>query len=312
MDGMLQRPDHNSINLARARLQNRLTLLSMVLAVAALGAPAAGQGGDQPTRSAPRANDPVRIGRAAIESRVDDVARNAGERAEVVPMFPGRRGSDAGAAPAPDVDVPVGTSTVVREAAPLGLPERSFGSRSDRSEGDGAGGDAPSSSVGELVRIGGGLAIVIGLIFVTRLAVRRMAPTMGTAGRPSGVLEVLARYPVGRGQHLVVLKLARRILLVHQAGTSMTTLSEISEPDEVAQVLGRLEAGANRATKAGFNAMLKRFEHDHEAPRTPRSNVSGRGAAAVQDSTPVFGGEIVDLTQPSTNGLRRMLARRTA
>jgi flagellar biogenesis protein FliO len=69
------------------------------------------------------------------------------------------------------------------------------------------------------------LLFVIGLI-VALAAVARgiiknkggLVGAMGAGGRaPSGVLEVLGRYPVARGSTLVLLKLDRRVLLLAQS-----------------------------------------------------------------------------------------------
>src|SRR5262249_34396680 len=70
------------------------------------------------------------------------------------------------------------------------------------------------------------LAGVVALILVLGVVVKRVARrgggllgALGPGGRaPSGLLEVLGRYPVGRGATLVLLKLDRRILLLCQGG----------------------------------------------------------------------------------------------
>ncbi|HAW95818.1 MAG TPA: hypothetical protein DCX60_06040, partial [Phycisphaerales bacterium] len=56
---------------------------------------------------------------------------------------------------------------------------------------------------------------------------------------PEGVASIMARYPVARGEHVVLLEVGRRILVVHQASGSMTTLSELTDRDEVADMRAR-------------------------------------------------------------------------
>lgn len=109
----------------------------------------------------------------------------------------------------------------------------------------------------ELVRVGGALAVVLLLLLVLR-GLLRAGGRRAVGGRPSGVLEVLGRYPVGRSQSLVLLKLGGRLLLVHQTRTGMSPISEVSEPQEVAALLGRVEA-AGRARGSGFHGLLKRL-----------------------------------------------------
>ena len=117
----------------------------------------------------------------------------------------------------------------------------------------------------------GALGLVIASIFVIGALVRRVAPATGLMGAlgargraPSGVLEVLGRYPVSRGSMLVLLKLDRRVLLVNQAsgrgGTSMTTLTEITDPAEVAALVAKTSEGSG--TGRQFERTLERVGGD--------------------------------------------------
>lgn len=92
-----------------------------------------------------------------------------------------------------------------------------------------------------VVRVVGALVLVIGLIVVLRVVLRASAPTLGIGGRPGGVLQVLARYPIGKGQQLLVLSFAGRIVLLHQAGTNVRSLCEITDPEDIDSVHERLD-----------------------------------------------------------------------
>jgi hypothetical protein len=91
------------------------------------------------------------------------------------------------------------------------------------------------------------ILVIAGVAFVTRRAALKSGglwAALGPGGRaPSGILEVLGRYPVGRGCTLVLLKLDRRILLVSQSsggklsGVTMTTLAEVTDIEDVASIL---------------------------------------------------------------------------
>jgi len=152
---------------------------------------------------------------------------------------------------------------------------------------------------GGLGDIGGtivALAIVVGLILLLGAVARRFGGGVLTrGGRPSGVIEVLARYPVSRGQTLVLLKLHRRVLLVHQSGSAMTTLADVHEPEEVASLLARVEANDRDRAGGGFARALtgaqRRF-FDHGST----------------------GGEVetIDLTRPRLSRATPLLGRRTA
>jgi len=147
--------------------------------------------------------------------------------------------------------------------------------------------------VSEILRVGWALGAVVALLLVLRLGLRRLGGPLTGGGRPSGVLEVLARYPVARGQQLVLLKLCGRVVLLHQARTGMTALSEVSDPDEVAAVLSRVgsaSAGSARGP-AGFSALLDRLlARPGPAPDEEFARALGRESE--------FGGKVVvDLTR---------------
>jgi flagellar biogenesis protein FliO len=156
----------------------------------------------------------------------------------------------------------------------------------------------------EVTKVLGALAVVIGLLLLIRTVLRRAGGVMTSGGRPSGILEILARYPVGRGQQLILLKLARRIVLLHQSGTAMTPLSEMTDPDEVAAFLARMEAGANHREAGRFHKMFTEFMSEHEAGEAPRREVPRRSEPGVKGrptgartNLPPGDAEIIDLTR---------------
>lgn len=113
-------------------------------------------------------------------------------------------------------------------------------------------GELPISGEGasEAVNVGASLAGVLLLIWVLRALVRRSrGETAGSrllGGRaPSGVASVLARYPVARGQQVVLLEVGRRIIVTHQNAGTMNTLSEVTDPEELADLRARI-AGVER------------------------------------------------------------------
>ena len=166
---------------------------------------------------------------------------------------------------------------------------------------------------GEIGQVGLALAVVIALLLILRTVMVRSQRWLGAAGRPSGVIEILARYPVGKGQTLLLLKLARRILLVHQHGNSMQTLTEVSDPDEVASLLGRIQSGSSERDAPRFRNLLRQFNHDYEktdrpgAPAWPSPHHPAEGHADHADE----GIEVVDLTR-RPSAWRRMLGRESA
>ncbi len=118
---------------------------------------------------------------------------------------------------------------------------------------------------------------VLGIILAAGVGLRRFArsgPTLAVAlgpggPSPSGVIEVLGRYPVGRGQSLVLLKVDRRVLLLSQShsgrgsGGGFRTLCAFDDPEDVASLLVRTRDAADESMSARFTSMLRRFDATH-------------------------------------------------
>ena len=141
-----------------------------------------------------------------------------------------------------------------------------------------------------VVSLGGVLAVigVLGL-GVRHLAKKGVLPaSLGTGARaPSGLLDVLARYPAGAGQTLLVLKFDRRVLLVCQSpgrglrkgGGTMTPICELSEPQDVASVLLKVRGEEQAAMARTFQAMLTQEDGVAERVVSGRALPAGRSGA---------------------------------
>lgn len=194
---------------------------------------------------------------------------------------------------------PTGGEPASSEALPLGAPRQA-------PKPDATAPATSAGSVGDWIRtaaaLGGVLVLVIGAGWAVRSAARRggggLLGALGAGGRaPSGLIEVLGRYPVGRGSTLVLLKLDRRILLVCQntsrvSGGSMSTLSEITEPEDVASILLKSRDAEGETMTQRFQSLLSREDKAMEeverqplatatrsvpAPKpAPASNIRGR------------------------------------
>jgi flagellar biogenesis protein FliO len=148
-----------------------------------------------------------------------------------------------------------------QEGRALGKPTGLIGPRRGGGAAKSNRGQGLDPRVTEIVRVGGALVAVVALLLVLRVIMRRLGGPLTGGGRPSGVVEVLARYPVARGQQLVLLKMGGRIVLLHQTKTGMTTLSEVTDPDEVAALRARVESSSppRGGKAAGFSSLLDRL-----------------------------------------------------
>jgi flagellar biogenesis protein FliO len=148
----------------------------------------------------------------------------------------------------------------------------------------------------DLVAMAGPLALVIGLILLAAGILKRvarstsgsLASALGPGGQaPSGVLDVLGRFPIARGQTLVLFRLDRRVLLVaHTLPTrsspgGFTTLAELSDPDEVASLLIKARDGRGESVASQFAEVAARMERgelgEREADEQRRVQVSAGG-----------------------------------
>lgn len=187
---------------------------------------------------------------------------------------PGSRGDIAAqpALTAPETALP----TVRSDELPLGGVDRAGSRHAQAAESQPV---LPAASTPRKVGVGqvaGALGFVIALILVVFKAIRQGArakggliAAAGPGGRaPSGVLAVLGRYPLARGQTLLLLKLDRRVLLVAQtagsrAGPALATLTEINDPEEVASIAAKCEEQSRGGVR--FKAELQRYEDEHAA-----------------------------------------------
>ncbi len=158
---------------------------------------------------------------------------------------------------------------------PLGAPSPT----AERPAAIGANEDATGM---DIVRTLGSLALVVGLIgalaFGARWAAKKqggLAGQLGAGGRaPSGVAQVLARYPMSRGQTLVLFHIGSRVLVTFhatggKAGPTMTPLCEITDPEEVADLLLKTREEEARETQARFREAVESAEaaFDRASPR---------------------------------------------
>jgi flagellar biogenesis protein FliO len=166
---------------------------------------------------------------------------------------------------------------------------------------------ASQSAVGAMwdnpaVRTSGSLLLVLLLIVALAAIAKRLvakggglAGALGAGGKaPEGLLEVLGRYPLTRGQTLILLKVDCRVLLLSQTtprirggvGT-LTTLCEITQPEEVASIL--VKAGEHDAASASgkFTSLLRAFDRTHAASEVDHVDVDPRRIAGSPSPEPV-------------------------
>ncbi len=153
----------------------------------------------------------------------------------------------------------------------------------------------PSMSDGwgqTIIALGGVILLIFGVAQVFKRLARSqggLAGQLGAGGTaPSGILEVIGRYPITTGLTLVVLKFDRRVLLVassaasrgkHAKGASMQTLCELSDPEDVASILLKSRSASGESIAQSFERALRDaddftddsiYRYDHPIENAPR------------------------------------------
>jgi flagellar biogenesis protein FliO len=77
------------------------------------------------------------------------------------------------------------------------------------------------------------LGVTLGIVIAGMLLARKFMP--GVAGRTGGPVRVLCQAPLGARGVVYVLRCGPRVLVVGATAGQLTTLSEISDPDEIDQ-----------------------------------------------------------------------------
>ncbi len=153
---------------------------------------------------------------------------------------------------------------------PLGVPRPAHEQRSLATEAA----DTRANSIGWF-RVLAALAGTVLVAFGAAAAARKLSGGRigfaSAARAPSGLVEVLARYPIAPRQHLVVLKLDRRVLVLSQSAggrgqaAGLSTLTEITDPDEVASILLKTRDDEGDSIAAKFREAMDRQQSVHEA-----------------------------------------------
>ncbi|MBY0310906.1 MAG: flagellar biosynthetic protein FliO, partial [Phycisphaerales bacterium] len=187
-------------------------------------------------------------------------------------------------------------SPVDLKPRPLGQPRTN--AVADRAA-EGSGSAATALWNNTFVRTAMSLAIVLSLVLALATVAKKLAKknghlaaALGASGpRPAGLLEVLGRYPIARGQTLILLKLDRRVLLIGQTASklrggpgSLATLCEITDMESVADILARSQDAEHASISARFQSLLHRFDHTHApAAEATESELEGRRGVRSND-----------------------------
>jgi flagellar biogenesis protein FliO len=180
------------------------------------------------------------------------------------------------------------------ESTPLGEPEPNALIES-RPIGDAAGAPTDPFAFSHYLETLLALGFVLGLAVAGSVLFKKfakgrggLAGAMGPGGpSPSGVLEILGRYPIGAGQSLVLLRFDTRVLLLHQVGgrksPSMRTISEVTSADEVASIMMKTRDAQSDAAESSFRETIRKMERGFGEPKPARNPPVGQPIERAED-----------------------------
>ena len=151
-------------------------------------------------------------------------------------------------------------------------------------------------ALGALVRLAAATAGVLLLAVLVLSKLPKRVRQRAAAG-PSGVVEIVARWPVAKGERLVLVKFDRRMLLCHDAGQGWNRLCEVDDLTALARITEAIEGKPDRDA---FRQTLEAVATQGNSGQARRP----RPAALVETTTPSTDrsnrpkrGVVVDLTK---------------
>ena len=124
----------------------------------------------------------------------------------------------------------------------------------------------PAAGGLELRRVAIALAVVLGVIFLLRWAGRRFFLSPGGV-RTSRAVQVLSRSPLSPRQNVVLLQVGRRVIVAADCGGQLSALCQITDPDEVASLVGQLADDRNGgAAGASFGSVFSNMRGGFDPP----------------------------------------------
>lgn len=162
------------------------------------------------------------------------------------------------AAPVPTAQQPAAKPAAVASVPAAQQPDA--GAREIRRaatpEATGTGQTASSGALIEAGRVVGALALVLVLIVVLRYVATHVLGMKATGPGSNRGVRVISRTVMGPKQQLVLLQVGRKLVLVGESAGQLTTLTEIVDPDEVAELAAQASGADVRVEK--FTSALNR------------------------------------------------------
>jgi len=145
---------------------------------------------------------------------------------------------------------------IVREAAGASVPQPAAPTNS-------------STNGFEPARVVLALVVVLALILLLRVALRRFFPG-AIPHRATRAIKILSRSIVSPKQHLLLIQIGKRLVVVGDSGAQLNPLCEITNEEEIAAIMAQVReesATAARRFDLLFGRARKGFDEDHAPPQ---------------------------------------------
>jgi flagellar biogenesis protein FliO len=138
------------------------------------------------------------------------------------------------------------------------IPLRPRGSTTGRATG------SSGSPTGTMTTVVGALAVCLGIFLLLVWVTKRSAPA-GSGQLPKEVVESLGRVPLQGRQQLQLLRIGRKLLLIHVTPHGAETLTEIADQPEVERILGLCQQTRPTSVSSSFREILTQYESEPAA-----------------------------------------------
>jgi len=138
------------------------------------------------------------------------------------------------------------------ESLPLGAGE------GDLFNGEIDSSDSGSLGDGWLLSTLAALGVVLAIVFGIRWVLRR-GGVVSTATPQGGIVEVLSRTTVAPRSHVILMRVGTRILVVSDSSAGMRTLATVQDAEEVAELLGTIDAAKPTSISQNFGSVMKKL-----------------------------------------------------
>ena len=157
-------------------------------------------------------------------------------------------------------------------------------------------GETMSLANSALVRLAAATAGVLLLAVLVLSRLPKKVRQRASAG-PSGVVEIVARWPVAKGERLILVKFDRRMLLCHDAGQGWNRLCEVDDLTAMARIAEAIEGKPDRDA---FRRTLETVATQGNSGRVRRARPAAlveTSSQPVEQSARPKRGVVVDLTK---------------